>query len=149
MWTNNKKAISEVNKILNQLNEDSLKKIPQKLLEEIQKNATIQVDYIEPGVALEELNLEKETKEMLAVISYNYFCDDEERKNWNKELQENEQKYQEQLRKRYNPDSIFNNKEIEKSDDECVKEENSLVEYKEAFFRKIWNMIKKFWNRSK
>lgn len=150
MWTSNKKAISEVNKILEQLNEDSLKKIPQKLLKEIQENATIQVDYIKPKLALEELKLEKETKEMLAVISYNYFCNDEERKSWNKELQENEQKYQEYLKEKYNPDNIFNNKETKKSkelDYECVNKENSLVEYKEPFFKKIWNIVKKFWNR--
>lgn len=145
MWTNNKKAISEVNQILNQLNEDSLKKIPQKLLEEIQKNATIQVDYIKPEVALEDINLEKETKEMLAVISYQYFCNEKERKIWQKELEENERNYQEQLREKYNPDKLFD----EKDSIEWLKEENALVEYKEPFFKKIWNLIKKFWNRSK
>lgn len=147
MWTENNKAISEVNKILKQLNEDSLNKIPKKLLDEIEKNATINIEYIRPDIALEDLDLEEETKEILAVISYNYFCDEEERKIWNQELKENEQRYQEELRKKYSPDNIFKNSKKEVS--ECIetKEENSLVEYKEPFFKKIWNIIKKFWNR--
>lgn len=107
MWTDNNKAISEVNTILNQMSEESLAKIPKKLLEEIEKNATENTDYIKQNIPLEEINLQEETKEILAVICYTYFCDEEERKKWNEELSENESKYQESLREKYNPDHIF------------------------------------------
>lgn len=147
MWTENKKAISEVNQILKQLNETSFHKIPKKLLDEIEKNATVNVDYIKPEIALEDLDLEEETKEMLAVISYNYFCDEEERESWNKELRENEQKYQEELRKKYNPDNLFQhtNDEIEENvNHQEIVEQKAMLEYKEPFFRKVWNFIKKY-----
>ena len=105
MWTDNKKAVSEVNKI------------PKNLLDEIEKNSTVNVDYIEPNISLEDLNLEEETKEMLVVIAYNYFCNDKERKDWNKELKENEVKYQDKIREKSLPLIKINNtrKRVKKS----------------------------------
>ncbi len=150
MWTNNKKAVSELNMILKQLDENSYRKIPKRLLDEIEKNACFDVSYIKPQIALEDLNLETQTKEMLAVISYQYFCTDEEKKDWQKELEENERKYQEELKEKYNPENVFKNMEsAEKRNSENIelKEEISLVEYKEPFFKKLWNFIRKFWNR--
>lgn len=150
MWTNNKKAVSELNIILKQLDENSYRKIPKKLLDEIEKNASYDVSYIKPQIALEDLNLEMQTKEMLAVISYQYFCTEEERKDWQKELEENERKYQEELKEKYNPENLFKNLEFSQEqtwEHMERKEETALVEYKEPFFKKLWNFIKKFWNR--
>ncbi len=150
MWTNNKKAVSELNIILKQLDENSYRKIPKKLLDEIEKNASYDVSYIKPQIALEDLNLEMQTKEMLAVISYQYFCTEEERKDWQKELEENERKYQEELKEKYNPENLFKNLQFSQEqtwEHMERKEETALVEYKEPFFKKLWNFIKKFWNR--
>lgn len=146
MWTTNIKAISEVNIILNQMAPSSLEKIPKNLLNEIKNNATINVDYIKPDISLENLPIEEETKEILAVISYNYFCDDEEKKVWNKELSENEKNYQEKQKELYNPDKIFNNtidisKNIKPNNNTVT--ENSLTIHKETFFSKILNKIKR------
>lgn len=150
MWPSNTKAISELNAILKQLNKVSYNKIPKELLTEIEKNATVDVSYIKSSIPLEELNLEQETKEMLAVISYQYFCDEEERKTWQKELQENEKKYQETLREKYNPEELFKDTKFEKDQSsQNIAKENALIEYKEPFFTKLWNFIKKFWKRSK
>lgn len=150
MWPSNTKAISELNAILKQLNKVSYNKIPKELLTEIEKNATVDVSYIKSNIPLEELNLEQETKEMLAVISYQYFCDEEERKTWQKELQENEKKYQETLREKYNPEELFKDTKFEKDQSsQNIAKENALIEYKEPFFTKLWNFIKKFWKRSK
>lgn len=137
MWTNNKKAISELNTILKQLDKTSYHKIPPQLLAEIEKNACVDVSYIKPEIALEDLNLEEETKEILAVISYQYFCTEEERKAWQKELEE-----------KYSLENLFKNVESpqkENFENGEIKEENSLVEYKEPFFKKLWNFIKKIW----
>lgn len=152
MWTKNKKAISEVNTILKQLEKSSYSKIPKKLLDEIEKNATVDVSYIKPEIALEDLDLEEETKEMLAVISYQYFCTEDERKSWQKELEENEKKYQEELNEKYNPENLFKKEELlqeQNLENIQVTSQNSLIEYKEPFFKKLWNWMKNFWDRSK
>lgn len=144
------KVISEVNAILNQLNEDSLNKIPKKILDEFKRNATVNVDYIDLRIPLEELNLQEETKEILAVISYTYFCNEEERKQWNIDLLENEKKYQEELHKKYDMSRIFeDNNSKEEIVDETSDQNTSLVEYKETFLKKIWKKITHFFNGRK
>lgn len=136
------RAFSEVYVILNQLDEESLKKIPEKIFNQIKENAKIEVDYIGKNIPLEEINLMEETREFLAIISYYYFCDDEERKKWDEILNENERKYQEKLKQKYNPDNMFKTKQ-----DNVNKEESKeldLVEYKEKFIVKLINKIKQF-----
>ena len=91
------RVFSEVYVILNQLDEKSLKKIPEKIFNQIKENAKVEVDYIDKNIPLEEINLMEETREFLAIISYYYFCDEEERQKWDEILNENERKYQEKL----------------------------------------------------
>lgn len=136
------RAFSEVYVILNQLDEESLKKIPEKIFNQIKENAKIEVDYIGKNIPLEEINLMEETREFLAIISYYYFCDEEERKKWDEILNENERKYQEKLKQKYNPDNMFKTKQ-----DNVNKEESkelNLVEYKENFIVRLINKIKQF-----
>lgn len=138
------KVFSEVYVILNQLEEKSLKKIPEKIFNQIKENAKIDVDYIDKNVPLEELNIMSETKEFLAIISYYYFCDEEERQKWDDILNENERKYQEKLKQKYNPEEIFKTKQeyINKENEKSV--ELNLVEYKEKFIVRLINKIKQF-----
>lgn len=138
------KVFSEVYVILNQLEEKSLKKIPEKIFNQIKENAKIDVDYIDKNVPLEELNIMSETKEFLAIISYYYFCDEEERQKWDDILNENERKYQEKLKQKYNPEEIFKTKQeyINKENEKSV--ELDLIEYKEKFIVRLINKIKQF-----
>lgn len=137
------KVFSEVYVILNQLEEKSLKKIPEKVFNQIKENAKFDVDYIDKNVPLEEVNLMSETKEFLAIISYYYFCDEEERQKWDEILNENERKYQETLKQKYNPEEIFKVKQ-ENINKEEKNVELDLVEYKEKFIVRLINKIKQF-----
>ena len=145
------KVFSEVYAIINQLEENSVKKLPEKLLSELRENATIEVDYIDKSVPLEKLNLLNETKEILAVISYYYFCDDEERKKWDEVLSKNERKYQEILKEKYNPEDIFKKKEetSEKQNEEKKSDDKevSLIEYKQNFIVRLINKLKEFFRK--
>lgn len=136
------RVFSEVYVILNQLDEKYLKKIPEKIFNQIKENAKVEVDYIDKNIPLEEINLMEETREFLAIISYYYFCDEEERQKWDEILNENERKYQEKLKQKYNPDKMFKIKQ-----ENINKEENielDLVEYKENFIVRLINKIKQF-----
>ena len=143
------KVFSEVYEILNQLEESSVKKIPEKLLNQIKENATIEINYIDKDVPLEKIKLQKETKEMLAVISYYYFCDDEERTKWDEALNENEKRFQESLKEKYNPEDIFKKKEseIKENNENTSSTSTSLVEYKENFIMRLINKIKEFFRK--
>lgn len=144
-------AYSEVYAILKRMDQQYIDKIPRKLkntiIEEMDKNYKPQIDSTVP---LKEQNLNSKTYTILAMINLNYWCENEEHKN---ELilkyNENEQKYQEELRKKYNPDNIFKNKNnyinsIEKMD----STETAIVECKENnFVQKLFNKIKKLFRR--
>ena len=89
----NKKAISEVYAILNQLSETSLQKVPSILLQKLKDNSGYDVSYIKPEIPLEQLDLEPETKDILAIIGYQCFCDVEEKEKWSQVFVENEMQY--------------------------------------------------------
>ena len=65
-------------------------------------------------------------------------------------LDENERKYQEELREKYNPDNIFKNKNQNNTFDEAVPKNEEIsvgmqiVEYKEPIFKRIANKILEF-----
>ena len=82
------------------------------------------------------------TKEILTVLYKDYICDDLERIELEKTLKNNEKKYQEELREKYNPDNIFKNKTKEVIDTITENESTSVTTYKESFFSKIINKIK-------
>ena len=78
----------------------------------------------------------------------NYWCDSEEEKNELIEIfNENEIKYQEQSREKYNTDNLFKKKEENKDNAEIEKV--AIVEYKKQnFIQKIIDKIKKIFKKN-
>lgn len=73
------------------------------------------------------------------MLNLQYWCKDEnEKKRLKRVYAENERKYQDELREKYNPDNLFKNKQrvVEEK-----FEETAMVEYKEDTF---WIKIKRF-----
>ncbi len=118
-----------------------IKKLPSKLLEMIYRNSdekyNIDVDLKKD---LKNQNISKKTKDMLAVLTYNYWSSENEKKDIIERLNENEHNYQEELRKKYNADNIFKNRETKV---EAVENYVAIVEYKESIFTKIKNWFKR------
>jgi len=139
----NANAMSEVLHYLKGIRQVDIEKLPKKFLNFLKENASkdyiCDFDYTKP---LKELNLLDETKGILGLICLSYWCETEEEKNkFNKRLNENEIKYQEELREKYNPDNIFKNHT--KTAYKRVTENNMLIEIKkETMFTKIKNLIR-------
>ena len=100
---------AEIDTVLGLMDKQYLEEIPLKLRELFSKEKSKK--YIKQIVAnkpLKEQNLKKETLSILAVLNYNYWCKDKSHK---KELldlyTENERKFEEEKRKKYNPDNLF------------------------------------------
>jgi len=139
----NANAIAEVIYYLKGIRQEDIDKIPETLLEYLNNNASKEYecnfDFNKP---LNELELLEETRGIIGMICYNYWCETEEQKaNYIKKINQNEKKYQEELRKKYNPDNIF------KKDNNPLYYNNiaeeSLIEHKESLFIKIKNHILK------
>lgn len=137
----NANAIAEVIYYLKGIKQEDIDKIPKKFMQYLNENASKEYkcnfDYNKP---LKELNLLEETRGIIGMICYNYWCDTENQKEeYLKKLSRNEQKYQQILYKKYNPDNLFKNKV---SQIESVENSVAMVEYKETIFKKFISRIK-------
>lgn len=94
------------------------------------------------GIGTEQ-NFIEDTKNLMAVLKYNYWCEDENEKKYLKKMfKDNEYKYQEKLREKYNPDNIFKNRQHENIN--ANTNSNLPIEVKkENFFKKLINFIKR------
>lgn len=140
----NNYAYSEVYTILNQLDENDLNKIPDDILFFIKANASEDIDYIDENKSLDEIKISKEAEDMLALLTYYYLCDNNERVEINRVMDKNEKKYQEELRQKYNPDNIFSNEQTfyEDKNNTSNIEISEVVIKKESFINKIINKLK-------
>lgn len=147
---NNKKycdAMAEILYYFNGIDENEIKRVPTKLMDYFRENATkdyiCNFDYNKP---LKELNLKDETKALIGMVYINYICDSkEEKQKIISKLNENEAKYQEELRKKYSTENLFKNNE-KKQDN--IEPKTEIIEYKkDTWYRKIFTVIKKIIHR--
>lgn len=132
--------------IITMMDEDLRSKISNKFIEFLMVNMDKEFEgTINNKVPLKNQELRYEVRLMLSLIYINFICDDETQKKLEAIDEENIQKF-------YNRD-IFDNgsssSEVTDSSVEEIKEENSLVEYKESIFKKIWNKIKSIFSKNK
>ena len=134
-------AAKEINEILKYIPEEEVNKIPVKLREffkEIENK-----DYvvnINPNILLENQDLKEETKDIIALIYRNYWCSEEEKKELDQKLIENDKRFEEKLREKYNPDNIFKNNVS--SEKEEIKDQSLVVTNTEKWYKKFLNFIK-------
>ena len=134
-------AITEINKIFSYLPTEYIEKIPIKLrkfLKDVESKEYI--PNIDPYKQLDEQDIKPKTKTLLTIIYRNYWCNEQERAELDKKLIENDKKYEEELREKYNPDDIFKKREKTSTN---VQETNLPMEIKkESFVKKLINYIK-------
>ncbi len=107
------KALYQVSEILNYYKNDLKERIPKQLINYIESNKAKDYNWkIDITLPIEKQDLYQKTKEILTVLYRNYICNDDERKILNDILIENEFKYQNELKEKYNPDSIFKKKRL-------------------------------------
>lgn len=140
-------AFSEVKCILDFLPMHYTEKLPKKLLNII--NSLYDEKFkikINPNIELKNQNFTEDTKNIIAVLKYNYWCkNDEEKENLARMFKENEDKYQENLREKYNPDNIFKNRKNEDAESNKLP----VVIKKENLFIRALNFIKDFFRNKR
>ena len=124
-------AIVEVLEILQYSDDNIIEKIPKKLIEFWQRNKST---TYKPNLDHSKIYL-------------NYLCNDEEKNNIKLILKDNEEKYQQELGEKYNADNIFKKyNQKQKVTENVVATNMAMVEYKEPIFKKIINIIKRFFH---
>lgn len=141
-------SLYQINEILKYMAPNLKARIPKKIISYFDNNKSKDFNWqIDKTIPLEEQDLLPSTKEILTVLYKDYICDDIERVKLEKTLNNNEIKYQEELRKKYNPDTIFKNRQQVTKYEESSKENIEILTYKESFFSKIINRIKLFFHK--
>ena len=149
---NTRQAYSEVDEFLGLVTEEEKNQIPKKLRDFFREEKDLNYHKnINPNIPIKEQNLKEETLAIIALLMIQYWYKDESKKQKLLEvLDENERKYQEELREKYNPDNIFKNKNQNNTFDEAVPENEEIsvgmqiVEYREPIFKRIVNKILNF-----
>ena len=145
-----KKVYSEVYAFLNIISEEDRNKVPKKLKEMIEEER--EKEYTPSytfEIPIEEQEISDEAIAMIALIHLNYWCEDEnEKERLNVIFDENEKKYQEELREKYNPDNLFKNKKY--TEEQPAEEQTNsvaMVEYKETIFSKLKEWFRNLFNK--
>ena len=138
-------AATEVLTILEHTEIEEVNKIPKNFIKFLKENSSKtykpDFDFSKP---INELNLKQKTQSILAIIYLKYWANEEEKKAFKKRIKENEEKYQQELKKQYSTDNLFKTKKgiIENFENQTQK--NLMPEVKkENFIQKLINKMKK------
>lgn len=135
-----KEIYSEVYQVLNLLGDEYINKLPNSLFNMLKekRNSNYTPQYTE-DIPLNEQNIKKETLSIIALLDLNYWCENENEKLKIKQiLKNNEDRYQQEIKDKYNPDDIFKKHRQEKN----IENQVSMIEYKESLFQKFISKIK-------
>lgn len=147
-------AAVEVLDILEHMEKEDYEKVPQKFINMLEESAS--KDYVcnlDYSKRLMEMDLREETKSLLGVIYRNYWCPEGKKAEFESKISENERKFQEELRKKYNPNNIFGDSSKSSISEENSNDGNSnssesnfsstkMIEYEEtSILKKILNKI--------
>lgn len=138
-------AYAEILEIINHIGEDYKKKIPTKLLNFFEENKDVNYKYqstktINNGVFLDE------TIALLSMLESKYWATPEEKVILEKALKDNEIEYQNQLKEKYNQDFLFKKKKQVKNNEEAMRQEVKMIEYKESILKRFINKIKEIFS---
>ena len=135
-------SLYQINEILKYMEPNLKARIPKKFISYFENNKSQEYSWtIDKSQPLEKQDLLPTTKEILTVLYKEFICDDIEKIELEKTLSNNEIKYQEKLREKYNPDNIFEDRKSNPKTEQ-VENENTSIAYKESFFSKLINKIK-------
>lgn len=135
--TNFSESISETLEVLKHMDKLYINKIPEKFKIFLEKNKDANyVPKLNFSKDLNELSLNELTKDILAVIYINYWCEIDQKKNYISLIKENEINYQKELRKKYNSYNMFKLKQNKKDNVKIVPVRKTNI------FKKIINRVK-------
>ena len=142
------KEINDVAKetldVLEHFNNEFVSKIPRNVIKQLEELATDSDEkaIIDKSKKLNEQAISEECKSLISMIYYNYFANEEEKKEilniWN----ENERLYQEELNQKYKIDNLFKNQKQNND----IQENLILTKKNKNIFHKIWSFIEKMFN---
>ena len=147
MSQSQRQAYSEIDEFLDLITEEEKNQIPLKLRKFFKEQKDQEYHKgINTSIPIKDQNLKSETLALIALLNLQYWCNDEDEKERLKKIYaDNERKYQDEMREKYNPDNIFKNKKQNyEINEENKNESNQMVKYKESFIKRLFDKLLKF-----
>lgn len=131
---------SEVYQVLILLGNEYIDKLPNSLFNMLKERRNISyTPQYKEDIPLNKQKIRKETLSIIALLHLNYWCKNEKEKLELKQVfKNNEERYQQELRNKYNPEDIFKQHKQEN----IVENQISIIEYKESLFKRFISKIK-------
>ena len=135
-------AVAEVLDILNHTRIEDVKKINPKFIEYLKQHSSkTYVPNFDHTQKLKDMNLKPKTRALICLIYREYFCDENQRAEYDKRIVEAELEYQKELQAKYSTDNLFKNKLSKKQ--KSIQETTLVKNEEQNFFKKILNKISK------
>lgn len=140
-----KTAACQLYEIVEMLPSEEKNKIPENIISLIdeRKERYIKSDEY---ISIEDINLTDETKKYLGYIFLNYLANEDEKTEYRNIISENENRYQNNLKEKYNIDKMFSKKESKSAENHEIKAEMIVVEnlkWLDKIIAKIKKLFKK------
>ena len=150
MTNETKEIYSEVYQVLNLLGDEYINRLPKSLVNML--NEKRKLDYnpeYTDDVSLSKQNIRKKSLAIIVLLYLNYWCENENEVLEAKQiLLDNEEKYQKELREKYNPDNIFKNyNQRHENIIENNEEKDLAVPQSQSLMRRILNKIKNIFRK--
>ncbi len=150
MEDNYPKAYKEVIEILNYLPDESVKKIPQEMIETFKTKMDTNYEFdVDINKSFEEQNILEETKAIFANIFRDYWATPYQKERIEAKEAYDRKKLEEEKRIKYDPNNLFkNNKKTEITENIENYDNNLPIEVKKNnFFKNIIDFFKNFFKR--
>jgi len=139
-------AIAETLDILEHTQKSDVDKISKKFMEFLKENTSKtykpQLDYTKN---IKDMNLKDKTIGILSIINKKYWCNDEERKEFEEKLKQNEIRYQEVLNEKYDTNKLFKDNKLSEVSNKTSTDLTEYIEYKwyQKLLEKILRIFRK------
>lgn len=121
-------AFAEILEILSFTHASLVEKVPDKLISIFKNHALSTYEHhLNKNIPLEDQELSSETATLLTLISLNYWCSPEEKKELQQILAENDTIQKIELEEKYNVNNLFNTQKIETLETN-LSEEKTITE---------------------
>lgn len=148
MEDNYSRAYTEVIKILNYVPQENVNNIPKIMIDTFKERMDKTYNFkIDTNKSFEEQKILEETKAILANIFREFWATPYQRERIEAKEKYDRQREEEEKREKYNPDILFEKKEIIIQTPQETENNTQMILYKESLFTKFLNKIKNIFVR--
>lgn len=143
-----RKAYKELYEVIKKLSKQEIEKLPNDFIMNIHENMDTDYEFVyDETVGILEQNFMIETKALIIEMYKRFLIEDSQNEYWKSYDKKCFNIIEEEKRKRYNPNNIFENTKKEEINLQNRNMEITLVKVEESFLKKILNKIAKIFKK--